>query len=101
VTLPSIALAAHRAELLDLLRSRGATDAVVFGSTARGQDTEKSDLDVAVRLAHPGDGFDFFRIWGELRDDIARVVGVPADLIYLDDPGADQVVTDVLPLLPE
>ncbi|NQX25923.1 nucleotidyltransferase domain-containing protein [Microbacteriaceae bacterium VKM Ac-2854] len=100
MTLPSTALAEHRDELLDLLRSRGVTTAVVFGSTARGEDIEGSDLDVALRLADPGDGWDYFRIWGELRDDIARTLGVPADVVYLDDPGADRVVTDVLPLLP-
>lgn len=100
MTLPSTALAEHRTELLELLRSRGVIDAVVFGSTARGEDVEGSDLDLALRLADSGNGWDYFRVWGELREDISRTLGVPADVVYLDDPGADRVVTDILPLLP-
>ena len=43
----------HRAELLALARRRGVTGVRVFGSMSRGDDDDKSDVDLLVTLA-PG-----------------------------------------------
>jgi predicted nucleotidyltransferase len=45
---PSEALAAHRNELRRIVTRHGAVRLRVFGSVARGEDTEKSDLDLLV-----------------------------------------------------
>jgi predicted nucleotidyltransferase len=47
---PSVALALHAAELRALAAARGFADVRVFGSTARGEDSERSDLDILVCL---------------------------------------------------
>ncbi len=43
----------HRKQLLSLARRRGVTDVRVFGSMARGEARDDSDVDLLVRLA-PG-----------------------------------------------
>ena len=44
---------AHRAQLLSLARQRGVTGVTLFGSLARGEGGEDSDVDLLVTLA-PG-----------------------------------------------
>lgn len=45
---PSEALRAHRAEIRQIVASHHATNARVFGSSAREEDDEDSDLDLLV-----------------------------------------------------
>lgn len=45
---PSEALAAHRAELRELVGRHGLTRARVYGSVLTGTDTDESDLDLLV-----------------------------------------------------
>lgn len=45
---PSIALNAHRAEIRRIVEDNRASNARVFGSVLRGEDTEESDLDLLV-----------------------------------------------------
>lgn len=71
---------AHRDELLDVLRRHGVTNPEVFGSAARGDDREGSDLDLLVDLAPGTDLFDMVRIKAELEE----VLGAPVDLIPRD-----------------
>lgn len=44
---PSVILAAHRAAVLGTAQRLGARNVRVFGSIARGEDTERSDIDLA------------------------------------------------------
>jgi hypothetical protein len=71
---------AHRAELLTVLAKYGVTNPEIFGSTARGDEHEGSDLDLLVDLAPGTDLFDLVHIKAELED----VLGVPVDLIPRD-----------------
>ena len=43
-------LIAHRAEVIRIARSRGASNVRVFGSVARGEDDEDSDIDLLVSM---------------------------------------------------
>lgn len=70
----------HRQELLDVLRCHGVTNPEIFGSAARGDDHEGSDLDLLVDLAPGTDLFDLVRIKRELEE----VLGAPVDLIPRD-----------------
>ncbi len=45
---PSTALNAHRAAIRQIVSTHRATNARVFGSVVRGEDTEQSDLDILV-----------------------------------------------------
>ena len=45
---PSEALAKHRDEVLEIIGRYPVSNPHIFGSTARGQDTDASDLDILV-----------------------------------------------------
>ncbi|WP_308467594.1 nucleotidyltransferase domain-containing protein [Rathayibacter soli] len=67
----------HRAEVLDIARSRGASNVRVFGSVARGEDDEDSDLDLLVNMPR---NTGMFQVSG-LGEDLAEVLGVHVDVI--------------------
>jgi predicted nucleotidyltransferase len=66
----------RREEILERLAARGATNIRVFGSVARGEETEDSDLDLLVELAPGRDVVDL----AALREDLENVLGVRVDL---------------------
>lgn len=87
----------HRQELLDVLRRHGVTNPEIFGSVARGDDRDGSDLDLLVDLAPGTDLFDMVRIKRELEE----VLGAPVDLIPrvgLKERVRTAASTDLLPL---
>lgn len=73
-------VALHRHELLDVLRRHGVTNPEIFGSTARGDDREDSDLDLIVDFAPGTDLIDMVNIKAELE----AILGTPVDLIPRD-----------------
>lgn len=73
---PSLALSAHRSAVLALAAARGATRVCVFGSAARGDDHEGSDLDLLVDLPA---GTSLLAVV-ELQQALADALGVPVDL---------------------
>jgi predicted nucleotidyltransferase len=62
---------------IEYLKSIGCSEIFVFGSTARGDYREDSDLDIAVR-GIPAERF--FAVYGELMTRLSR----PVDLVDLD-----------------
>jgi uncharacterized protein len=72
-------LRAHEAEL----RAAGIESLSLFGSVARGDQTEDSDVDVAIRLS-PGvadGGFAYFSRLDALTRRIRDILGCPVDVI--------------------
>ena len=67
----------HREAMVALLQSHGVTNAQVFGSAARGDDREDSDVDLLVDLAPGTDLFDLVRI----KADLELLLGVRVDLV--------------------
>lgn len=67
----------HRAELQAVLSRHGVTNAQVFGSVARGDDHEGSDVDLLVDFAPGTSLFDILRIQAELED----ILDVEVDLV--------------------
>ena len=65
---PSVSLARHREEVLQVLSRYGVRNPQVFGSVARGDDTEGSDLDLLVDFGNPPTYFDIFEIENELSE---------------------------------
>lgn len=63
---PSEALTKHRDEVLQILSRYPVRNPRVFGSVARGDDTEGSDLDLLVERVGPMTYFDFFDIEREI-----------------------------------
>jgi len=67
----------YRAEILQLALSHGAQDVRVFGSLARGEGNESSDLDLLVTL---GEGRSLLDLVG-LKQDLEDLVHRPVDVV--------------------
>ena len=66
----------HRAEVLKLAAQYGATDIRVFGSVARGDADESSDIDLLVRMSPGRSVFDIGGLLMDLQDLLGRRVDV-------------------------
>jgi predicted nucleotidyltransferase len=78
---PSLALAAHRTAIRNIVRQHRAANPRVFGSVARGEDNDHSDIDL---LVDPAPGMTLFDIGG-LIDDLETLLGLKVDVVT---PGA-------------
>ncbi len=78
---PSMALAAHGAELRQLARRHGLSCPRVFGSVLRGTDTEQSDLDL---LVDPADSTSLLTL-AAFKIEAEALLGVPVSVLT---PGA-------------
>lgn len=67
----------HRAEVLRLAGEYGATDVRVFGSVARGEADEASDIDLLVRMEPGRSLFDI----GGLLMDLQALLGCRVDVV--------------------
>ena len=67
----------YRAEILDLAKRHGADNVRVFGSLARGEGAETSDLDLLVTLA---EGTSLLDLVG-LKQDLEDLVHCPVDIV--------------------
>ena len=54
--------------------------AYLFGSYARGQETEESDIDILVALKYEDNRFDYFAFW-DLQADLTAICGKRVDLL--------------------
>ncbi len=70
-------VAKHREAILALAAKHGATDVRIFGSVARGEDDEASDVDVLVKME---EGSSLFEM-GELLMDLRDLLGCTVDVI--------------------
>lgn len=68
---------ANRGELHEVLRRHGVTNPAIFGSAARGDDQENSDVDLLVDFAPGTSIIDIIGIQRELE----ALLGVPVDLV--------------------
>lgn len=90
-------VAAHRGELLEVLRRHGVTNPEIFGSAARGDDHEGSDVDILVDFPPGTSIIDIIGIQHELED----LLGVPVDLVPrsgLKERVRSRAAKDLLPL---
>jgi len=72
-------VAAHRRELNDVLRRHRVTNARIFGSVARGDDHEGSDLDLLVDFAPGTSLVDIIGIQEELKSVLGTAVDIVPD----------------------
>lgn len=70
-------VASHRDEMREVLRRHGIETARIFGSVARGDDHEGSDVDLLVEFAPGTSLFDILKI----QDELELVLGVQVDLV--------------------
>lgn len=74
---PSLALEAHRADIRRIVEANKATNPRVFGSVARGDDDDTSDLDLLVDSTPATSLLDIGIMQGELID----LLGVHVDVL--------------------
>jgi uncharacterized protein len=75
---------AHRLQLERILEDHGATRPRVFGSVARGEDRETSDLDLLVDVEEPDYiGLEELRL--ALQDELGRPVDLAVEMLLRDD----------------
>jgi predicted nucleotidyltransferase len=74
---PSVALGARREEVRALFARAGLPEPRVFGSVARGDDHESSDLDLIVEFADRHDVVDLLT----LEDALEELLTVPVDIV--------------------
>ncbi len=70
-------IAKNRDAILALAAKHGATDVRVFGSVARGEDDEASDIDVLVKMEEGRSLLDM----GGLLMDLRRLLGCTVDVV--------------------
>ena len=92
---PSEALAKHREEVLAIIARYPVSNPRVFGSAARGEDTEESDLDLLVERIGPMGYFDLF----QLEEELAALLGCSVEVATGLKPHAlTTAQNDMLPL---
>jgi uncharacterized protein len=69
----------HRADIRRIAAQYGASDVRVFGSVARGEADEDSDIDLVVRMAPGRSLFDVGGLVMDLQDLLGRHVDVVTD----------------------
>ncbi len=74
---PSERLNAHREAVRAIVAAHRASNPRVFGSVARGEDTEASDLDILIDPTGKPSLFDIGAIYNELAD----LLGVEVDVL--------------------
>jgi uncharacterized protein len=74
---PSDALRVHREAVRRVVEAHRASNPRVFGSVARGDDAEGSDIDILVDPTPDTTLFDI----GAIRYELQRLLGVPVDVV--------------------
>src|SRR5688500_4898517 len=89
-------LRAHRQEILQIAAARGARNVRVFGSVARGDAVEDSDLDFLVEMDKDRSVLDL----SELILDLETTLGRPVDVVEIREPSAtaERILAESIPL---
>jgi uncharacterized protein len=74
---PSVAFQAHRAEIRRVVEAHRASNARIFGSVARGEDTDDSDLDLLIDPMPRTTMLDI----GAFRHELHTLLGVRGDVL--------------------
>lgn len=74
---PSMTLASHRQEVRDIVQAHHAANPRVFGSSARGDDTADSDLDLLIDPTPETTLLDI----GAMRHELIMLLGIPVDVV--------------------
>jgi predicted nucleotidyltransferase len=94
---PSISLSKHAGQVREVLTRFGMSNPRIFGSVARGEDTDKSDLDLLVD-APPGTSlYDLARVETELE----AILGCKVEVMtkgFLASDIAERAEADQLPI---
>ena len=68
----------NRTEILALAARKGLSDVRVFGSVARGEETEDSDIDILVNVTKTDDPFAFI----DFQNDLSKMFSRKIDIVF-------------------
>lgn len=90
-------LADKRDEILRLAELHGARNVRVFGSVARGEADQESDIDILVHMEDGRSYFDLVDLWDSLQELLGRHVDI------IDDDGLspylrDRILAEAIPI---
>ena len=68
----------NRGEIIAIATRKGLADVRVFGSVARGEETENSDIDLLVNVANTSDPFAFL----DFQADMSKMFSRKVDLVF-------------------
>ncbi len=91
-------IAKHREAILALATRHGATDVRIFGSVARGDDDETSDVDVIVKMEPGRSLFDQGALLMDLRDLLGCTVDVITEHKDMRPHFRESVLRDAVPV---
>jgi predicted nucleotidyltransferase len=94
---PSEALNKNRVQIRQIVASHHASNARVFGSVAKGEDTDQSDLDILIDPTNETTLFDIGAIRRKLKD----LLGVTVDVLTpnsLPDHFREEVIASSVPV---
>jgi uncharacterized protein len=74
------AIRAHKREIERIAETYGASKIRIFGSVARGEADEKSDIDLLVDMTCEPGGLAYFGRLEDLRADLTTLLGYPVDI---------------------
>jgi predicted nucleotidyltransferase len=75
----------HRDAILEIATRRGATDVRIFGSVARGDASENSDIDFLVRFAETTSLWDRGGMWSDLHELLGRDIDIVDEATLRDE----------------
>ena len=94
---PSVSFQAHRNALREIIARHGVARPRIFGSAARGEDEEGSDLDL---LVEPAPSTTLFTL-AALQIEAERLLGVPVDVLTpksLPRGSRDRILREAVPV---
>lgn len=91
-------IGAIQIQILPILKSAGVRRAAIFGSTARGEATESSDLDLLVELPDTASLFDLVGLELDLEERLGKKVDV-VTYRALHPRLKDSILHDAIPIL--
>ena len=74
----------YTVKIIPILKKYGVIRASLFGSVARGEDTDKSDIDILIELPKNLSGLDYFGLKMDLREDLEKKLKRKVDLVEYD-----------------
>lgn len=96
---PSEALLLHRKELTAAALRHHVRNLRVFGSVVRGEDTDRSDLDLLVDFGNAPTLFDL----GDFQSELEKILDLPVEIVLEGDPClkehiGDKILSEAVPL---
>ena len=96
MTRRNLILETHCDSIIDLVRKHRGTEVFLFGSTARGEDLESSDVDLLVRFEPASSLFDLMN----LEESLESLLGVPVDVVSVGGlkPRDSHILNEAVPI---